>query len=40
MLRRLMPARLLVLLGVIALAGLVAREVKPDIVRYLKMREM
>ncbi len=40
MLRRLVPARLIVLLGMVAIAGLVAREIKPDIVRYLKMREM
>ena len=40
MLRRLIPTRLIVLLGVIAVASLVVREVKPDIQRYLKMREM
>ncbi len=40
MLRRLVPARLVLLLGMVAIAGLVAREIKPDIVRYLKMREM
>ena len=32
--------RLVVLLGLAGLAGLVAREVAPDIARYLKIREM
>jgi len=40
MLRRLIPRRFLVLLAFAAIVGLAAREIKPDVARYLKMREM
>ncbi len=40
MLRRLMPVRLVLLVASVAVIAAAARVVKPDIVRYLKLREM